>query len=74
LPEADKVLGGQSVESEILSEAEAAELLGVEVTTLANWRWRRMGPRFVKVGRRVRYRRADVDAWFADQVRDPARS
>jgi hypothetical protein len=30
------------------SEREAAKVLGVEVKTLTNWRWRGVGPVFVK--------------------------
>lgn len=31
------------------------------------WRWKRgrgEGPAFIKIGRRVYYKRADVEAWF----------
>ncbi|MBV2357811.1 helix-turn-helix domain-containing protein [Streptomyces sp. J2-1] len=45
-----------------------AEELGVSPQTLANWRWAGSGPRYTKLGdgrtARVRYRRADVDAWL----------
>jgi hypothetical protein len=37
--------------------------------TLAIHRLRGTGPRFVKVGRLVRYRRSDLDAWIAARVR-----
>ncbi|MCD2263266.1 hypothetical protein K3888_11210 [Dietzia aurantiaca] len=40
------------------------------VTALAQWRYRGQGPRFIKEGRWVRYRRSDVDAWIADRVHD----
>jgi hypothetical protein len=43
-----------------LSAAEAAVRLGLEPGTLANWRWSGQGPRFVKVGGRVRYRLCDT--------------
>lgn len=35
----------------------------VGVPTLANWRVKGKGPRFVKVGGRVRYPIADVEKW-----------
>jgi hypothetical protein len=38
--------------------------------TVYNWRTRGLGPRGIRVGRHVRYRLADVDAWLdglADQ-------
>jgi predicted DNA-binding transcriptional regulator AlpA len=43
---------------------EVAEVLGVEAKTLANWRSRRYGPAYVKVGANVGYRWAAVDAWI----------
>lgn len=50
---------------------EVAELLGVPVATLANWRCAGKGPPFLKIGRHVRYRPGDVDAWIADRVTRP---
>jgi excisionase family DNA binding protein len=41
-----------------------AEYLGVPETLLNQWRYQRVGPPFIKVGRAVRYRRRDVDAWL----------
>lgn len=55
-----------------LSEAEAAGQLGVSKPTLANWRWRKYGPPYLKVGRRVEYRQDDVDAWRDAQRRNPS--
>lgn len=52
-----------------LSPNEAAALLGVAPGTLANWRHRGGGPRFVKVGSRVRYRACDVEEWLDGQTR-----
>ena len=40
----------------LLWPEEVAEVLGVPVGTLANWRYQRRAPAFVKVGRHVRYR------------------
>ena len=47
----------------LLREAEAAEILSVEVATLRRWRWSGTGPRFVKIGAAVRYE-PDVLAQF----------
>jgi excisionase family DNA binding protein len=47
-----------------------AEILNVPVATLANWRYQGRGPRFVKVGRHVRYRRSDVEAWLERNARE----
>jgi excisionase family DNA binding protein len=52
-----------------VSPAEAARRLGLKEGTLANWRWQRRGPRFLRVGRRVRYRLADIAAWIEAQTR-----
>lgn len=41
-----------------------ADYTGVPVSTLAQWRYLERGPRFVKVGRMVRYRRIDIDEWL----------
>lgn len=37
--------------------------------TLENWQVRGGGPRFIKAGRRVVYRRRDLDAWLAERER-----
>jgi predicted DNA-binding transcriptional regulator AlpA len=58
----------------LVSDLETAGLLGVSRGTLANWRCQRtQGPAFVKVGRLVRYRLADVEAWLARNTVDPMR-
>jgi excisionase family DNA binding protein len=43
---------------------QVAEVLGVPEHTLACWRSQRKGPDFHKVGRHVRYRWADVNAYL----------
>lgn len=47
----------------LLSETEAALHLGCSIRTLQSWRLRGGGPRYSKVGRLVRYRTADIDAF-----------
>lgn len=42
------------------SEKETAAILGVKPATLQSWRWARRGPAYVKVGRLIRYRAADL--------------
>ena len=51
-----------------LTEREVAELLGLSVATLRAWRHRGKGPRFLRLGRSVRYLPSDV----ADFVRASA--
>ncbi len=47
----------------------AAAYLGSNPRTLEGWRVRDGGPRFIKVGRRVVYRRRDLDEWLAARER-----
>jgi hypothetical protein len=54
-----------------LSEAAAAQKLGVGKGTLANWRWRKYGPPYLKVGRRIEYLDTDLEEWRAAQRHDP---
>ena len=52
----------------ILDTTEAARYTGLKKATLDQWRSRGEGPKFVKLGRAVRYRRADLDAWIESRV------
>ena len=52
-----------------LSTPWAAEYLAVSPATLEALRSRGGGPAFAKLGRRVVYRREDLDAWLADHSR-----
>ena len=47
--------------------AELAAQLRVTHETLANWRAKQAGPRFLRVGGQIRYRLLDVDAWLRAQ-------
>jgi excisionase family DNA binding protein len=44
-----------------LTERQVAEHLGLSVATLRAWRHRGKGPRFLRLGRSVRYLPSDVD-------------
>lgn len=47
----------------------AADLLGVSVRTLEDWRSKGIGPKFVKIGRKIlRYEIAEINA-FLDKGR-----
>lgn len=52
----------------LLTTRQVSELLQLKETTLEQWRWQGRGPLFVKVGRAVRYRLADVEAFTAERV------
>ena len=60
--------GQMSETTRALTEREVAELLGLSVATLRAWRHRGKGPRFLRLGRSVRYLPSDV----ADFVRASA--
>jgi hypothetical protein len=47
----------------------AAEVLGVSVRTLEKWRLTGQGPRFIRLGRAVRYALADLEAFAAAGAR-----
>lgn len=47
----------------LLSAEQAATVLGLSVKTLANWRVSGAGPAFLKLGGRVLYDPADLQAW-----------
>lgn len=51
--------------SELLTPDEAAEWLRVSPSTLANWRYLRTGPPYLRQGRVVRYRADALTAWAA---------
>jgi predicted DNA-binding transcriptional regulator AlpA len=48
-----------------LTEQEVAARFGLSVATLRAWRWKRKGPRFVRLGRAVRYLPDDLDQFLA---------
>jgi len=57
----DVGLKHSSSENRILTDIEVAERLGVSRFTVRSWRLKGVGPRFLKMGRAVRYRSQDVD-------------
>jgi excisionase family DNA binding protein len=48
-----------------LTTREAAEYLGLAANTLEIWRLKGRGPRFLKLGRPVRYAKSDLDEWVS---------
>ncbi len=49
---------------ELLKEKEASAVLNVSQKTLQAWRYRGGGPKFVKVGRAVRYSQDELNAYI----------
>lgn len=54
--------------TQLLTTAEAGELLRLKEHTLENMRWQGTGPPFRKHGGRVFYHRAEIKQW-SDQAR-----
>ena len=53
---------------DLLTQPESAEELRLSERTLERHREAGTGPKFVKLGRRIFYRRADLQAWIADRT------
>ena len=56
---------------EMLSLQEACKFLRVPEGTLRYWRHLGSGPRSFKIGRHVRYWRADLVLWLTEQTNRP---
>jgi excisionase family DNA binding protein len=52
--------------------AEVADAYGIPTQTLYWYRQRSIGPPSYRAGRRVRYRRSEVEAWLAAGSDQPA--
>jgi excisionase family DNA binding protein len=52
----------------LLTQRQAAELLCLSERTVERFRVSGMGPKFVRLGRSIRYRLSDVEAWIASRV------
>lgn len=53
---------------EMLNTDEAAAYLGLARRTLEGMRWKKEGPKFVKLNRSVRYRKSDLDAYIEARI------
>jgi predicted DNA-binding transcriptional regulator AlpA len=49
----------------LLDQYAAAEMLRISVRTLERHRTTGTGPRFIRMGRLVRYRESDLEVWLA---------
>ncbi len=57
---------------DLLTRSQAAEVLGVSSGTLAVWASTRRYPLpYIKIGRSVRYRRSDIQAWVESRTVGP---
>lgn len=51
----------------LLTADEVADILGVPLATVYQWRSRSVGPRGYRVGRHLRFREIDVEMWLETQ-------
>lgn len=58
------------MDDEILTTQEAAELLRLTPSALAQFRYRGGGPRYSKLGRRVVYRKSECISWLDKCMRE----
>lgn len=49
----------------LLTQKEVKEIIGLADSTLEQWRLKGKGPKFIKLGRLVRYRLSDIDAYIS---------
>ncbi|GAB7007166.1 hypothetical protein JCM18899A_46400 [Nocardioides sp. AN3] len=61
----------RTTEDEMLTLQEACAFLRVPEGTLRYWRHLDCGPRSFKIGRHVRYWRADLILWLTEQTNRP---
>jgi len=48
----------------LLTPEDLAELCGVPLGTVYRWNYKGTGPTLLRIGKRVRYRKADVERWL----------
>lgn len=54
-----------------VDEKKAAKILDIAVQTLRNWRQKRRGPAYFKMGRSVRYKMEDLRTYASKRRIDP---
>lgn len=59
---------------ELLSETDYAAQRGLSLRTVQRERAQRVGPPFIKVGRKVYYRPAAIEAWLLAQEQNQPRA
>ena len=54
----------------LFSPEELSEAIGVEVSTLADWRCQKRGPKYYAVGRKIWYAKHHVEEWFETKLKE----
>ena len=70
MPTTDKVTPIRGDDLTLVDNKQAADIIGVHYLTLQNWRSTGKSPKFIKVGRSVRYRLSDLKAWLEAKTRN----
>ncbi len=52
------------MDDDLVSVPELAAMARVSVATVYGWRTRDKGPRGIKVGGQIRFRRSEIDRWL----------
>ena len=55
---------------QLLTVQQLADYLGVPVATIYAWRYRHQGPPGFRVGKHLRFRRSDLEAWIEANIDD----
>ena len=53
----------------LIDTGELAEQIGNQKNTIEGWRLKGIGPRYLAIGRLIRYRQSDVDDWLESRIR-----
>lgn len=66
----DRLVNFEQQTSDLLNEQQAAAILDIKIGTLQVWRTTgRYKLPFIKIGRNVRYKREDLEAWIVSRQR-----
>jgi excisionase family DNA binding protein len=65
-------MGNTDWGNDLKTPREVAEKLNIQTRTLQDWRSNARGPKFVRVGRHIRYRKSDIEAWIEQQSENVA--
>lgn len=67
------LLGTRSAQAPVapkhLRQRQLARRWGVSEQTLANWRWQRIGPSYLKIGGRILYRLEDIEQFETENLK-----
>ena len=63
-PSSEPISARTQPQAAVLTERQVADYLDMSVASLRRWRLFRTGPKFVKIGTAVRYKRGDIEMWL----------